>query len=484
MRQLGIESLLLSLLGGLLGLFAGWSASRALTALAEGAIDLGPLSDAGLDHRVLAFTLILSCLTALLFGFAPAWQASRIDLQSSVKSHGKGAIGGRGQDRMRSVLVVGEVALAVVLLVGAGLLLRTLWNITAVKLGFQTENAFTMRTIVFGSPSERARLTEAILERIESLPRVAAAGTIQFLPLSGHTNQGPFHFVGRSLPADPLTMESDVSTVSRGYFEAVGMQLLRGRDFGREERIDGPRVALVNQAFVKKYSPEQDPIGRVILGDWADPKPTEIVGVVNDIRHNAITAEPRPTIFFAQSQVPGYITYFVVRTTADPASLAAAIRREVRNVDPRQPLTDVQPLAQYVSAALARPRLYANFIGAFASLAVFLAAIGLYGLMAYLVSQRTHEIGLRMALGARPRDVLSSTILQGARLVAAGLALGIAAAMGLSQLVSSLLYGVRPIDPATYLAAGALLLAVGALAAFVPARRAAAVDPIVALRYQ
>jgi putative ABC transport system permease protein len=479
-----MESLVLSLTGGTLGLFAGWGASRALAVLAEGAIDLSQIPDAGLDIRVLVFTLALSCLTALLFGLVPAWQASRIDLQSSVKSQARGAIGGRGQDRMRSILVVAEVALAVVLLVGAGLLLRTVSNMTAVKLGFQAENAFTMRTIVFGGPAERANLTEAILERVESLPGVAAAGTIQFLPLSGMTNQGPFHFVGRSLPTDPMQTESDVSTVSRGYFEAIGMELLRGRAFGRGDRMDSPRVALVNQAFVNKYSREEDPVGRVILGDWASPKPTEIIGVVNDIRHNGITAEPRPTIFLAQAQLPGYITYFVVRTAADPAALAAAIRREVRDVDPKQPLTDIQPLKQYVSAALARPRLYANFIGAFASLALFLTAIGLFGLLAYTVSQRTHEIGLRMALGAQPRDVLASTVWHGTRLIGGGLALGIAAAVGLSQVVSKLLYGVRATDPMTYAGVAALLVIVGAVAAFVPARRAAAVDPIVALRYE
>jgi putative ABC transport system permease protein len=450
--------------------------------LAEGAVDFGQMADVGLDERVLAFTLTLCCLTALLFGVVPAWRASRIDLQSRLKSQGRGTLGGKGQDRMRSALAVVEVALAVILLIGAGLFLRTFSNLGDVKLGFQPENAITMRTLVTGTPAARAGMLDSILDRAEVLPGVKAAGTIQFLPLAGFTNQGPFHFVGRPLPADIKSMESDVSTVSRGYFAAIGMELLRGRTFGRADDLESPRVALVNQAFVNRYSRDEDPLGRMILGDWSNPKPTEIIGVVADIRHNGLTAEPRPTVFLCQSQHPGYITYLVVRTAADPAALAAAVRREVRQIDPRQPFTDVQPLSQYVSKALARPRLYANFVGAFAALALFLAAIGLYGMLAYAVSQRTHEIGLRIALGAPPRRVLVSTILQGARLVAVGLVVGIAGAFALSQIVSRLLYGVRPTDPWTYIGVGGLMATVALLAAFVPARRAAAVDPIVALR--
>lgn len=276
-----------------------------------------------------------------------------------------------------------------------------------------------------------------------------------------------------------------MSTVSRGYFAASGMELLRGRPFGRQDQMDSPRVALVSQAFVNQYSRGEDPIGLVILGDWANPKPTEIIGVVNDIRHTGLTVEPQPTVFLCQSQVPGYFTNLVVRTvSSDPVALAPVIRRAVRSVDAKQPFTDVRSMKEYVSMALARPKLYARFVGTFALLALFLSAIGLYGLLAYAVSQRTHEIGLRMALGAQPGDVLLSTMWNGAKLIAAGIVLGTAAAFALGSLVSRFLFGIRPVDPFTYVGVAVVLMVVAAVAAFLPARRAAAIDPIVALRYE
>jgi putative ABC transport system permease protein len=280
-----------------------------------------------------------------------------------------------------------------------------------------------------------------------------------------------------------MITESDVSTVSRGYFAAMGIPVLRGRPFARQDHRDGPRVALVNESFVKNFSADEDPIGRVILGDWANPKPTEIIGVVGDIRHNGLTAEPRPTVFLAQSQVPGYYTYIIVRTAMEPTRMAATIRREIRQVDPRQPVTTVQPMTQYVSSALARPRLYAVLLGAFASLALLLAAVGLYGLMAFAVSKRTHEIGVRMALGAQRQDVLVSILAEGARLTLTGLAAGAICAAVLSRVVGDLLYGVTVNDPLTYCGAAVLLAVVALIAAYLPARRAARIDPIVALRY-
>lgn len=480
-QQLLVESLTLAGMGCVLGTFVGLAASRALVFLAQDAVAFGQMANVRLDGRVLAFTVGISLLAAIFFGLIPAWRSSSFDLQTGLKERGGEA---RSGDRIRSAFVIAEVALAVVLLVGAGLLLRTFSHLLAVDLGFRAKQVMTMRMLVLGDPAHRSNVVEGILDRVESLPEVQAIGTIQFLPLAGFTNNGPFHFLARPLPADPKDMESDVSTVSHGYFAALGIPLLKGRAFNQQDGLNSPRVALVNQAFLNKYSRARDPVGEQIIGDWQNPKPTLIVGVVGDIRHNGLTTQPRPTVFLAQAQVPGYITYLVVRTNGRPEPLVAAIRKDVQQVDPTLAITAVESMEHYVDTALARPRLYAWLLGTFAALALALAAVGLYGLIAYMVTRRTREIGIRMALGAQSKDVLGSVLGQGMRLTTIGLTAGIVCAFGLVRFLRSLLYGVGATDMATFVTVAALLAAIALVAVYVPARRASKVDPMVSLRYQ
>src|SRR5579871_1540487 len=340
-QQLLIESLTLAGLGCLLGTLFGLAASRALVFLAKEAVAFGQMADVGIDVRVLSFTAGISLAAAISFGLIPAWQSSGFDLNIGLNDRSGES---RGGNRLRSAFVVAEVALAMVLLIGAGLLLRTFAHLAAVKLGFRTEQVVTMRMLVLGDPAHRSNVVEGILDRTESLPEVHEVGTIQFLPLAGFTNNGPFHFLARPLPKVPADMESDVSTVSRGYFAALGIPVIEGRAFTRQDSLNSSRVAVVNQAFVKKYSPGRDPVGEQIIGDWANPKPTQIIGVVGDIRHNGLTTAPRPTVFLAQSQVPGYITYLVIRTNGSAEPLVAAVRKQIQKVDPTLAVTAVESM--------------------------------------------------------------------------------------------------------------------------------------------
>jgi putative ABC transport system permease protein len=483
-QQLVVESVLLSAVGGASGLVIGLWASRLLLVLGKDIVSPGQVEHVHLNVHVLTFTIALSLLTAILSGMMPAWQASRFDLQGGLKEQDRAASEHRGQRRLRAAVVVGEVALSVVLLVGAGLLLRTFSYLLRVKLGFEPEHVLGACMLVMGDREHRSNLVDHILDRVEVLPGVRAAGTIQFLPLGGWHNGGPFHFVGEPDPVESENMQTDVAVVSRGYFAAMGIPLLQGRPFTKGDTIDSPRVAVVSQSFVRKYLLHLDPLGHRIIGDWSNPAPTRIVGVVGDIRQDGLTTEPRPTVYLAQVQSPGYITYVVVRTTGPPEQLAPAIRHAVAEVDSTQPVTSIQGMEQYVSADLARPRLYMALLGTFAGLALVLAVIGLYGLLAYTVTQRTHEIGIRIALGASPAAVLRSTLKQGTAMTMTGLAIGLPSAMALSRLISTWLYGVTTGDTLTYLVVAGVLSSAALFGCYIPARRAANVDPMVALRHE
>ena len=405
--------------------------------------------------------------------------------QAALREQSRGGTADSRHHRMRSLLVVAEVALALVLLVGAGLLLRTFSSLVRVDLGFQPAETITMGLFLGVRPPEvRAALVDRILDRVDALPGVKAAGTIQFLPLTGMNCGTGFWLEGQAAGDPSRALPTDCSLVSRGYFAAMGIPILAGRPFDGRDRMGAPRVLIVNQSFAKRYFPDGRALGRHILVQASNQAIAEIVGVVGDIRHNGLTSEPAPTVFLLHAQTPGYITSLVVRAAGDATTQAAAVRRAIHDVDPMQAVSAVRTLEQYVGDALARPRLYAALVACFAAIAVMLAAIGVYGLLAYIVTQRTHEIGIRLALGATRANVFRELFGHGARLVAAGLVIGAVVAMGLRGVVSTLLFGVTPGDPISYLVAGAAFLGVALAAVAIPARRASVVQPVNALRHE
>jgi predicted permease len=484
-RQLVIESLVLATFGGAAGLLLAHWATQALVTLTAGALTVGSTEPVGLDSRCLVFTLAVSVITALVFGLVPARQASHVEPQAAMKEQSRGGTADRRQHRMRRVLVATEVALAVVLLVGAGLLLRTFSSVVRVDLGFQPAETITMGIFLgMRTPDARVAMVDQILDRVEALPGVKAAGTIQFLPLAGMSCGTGFWREGEA-PGDPSrALPTECSLVSRGYFAAMGIPVLGGRPFDSRDRMNSPRVLVVNRSFARRYFPDGRALGRRILVLGSNQALAEIVGIVGDVRHNGLTSEPAPTAFLLHAQTPGYITTVVVRTSGDPTAAATAVRRAIQDVDPTQAVSAVRTMDQYVGNALIRPRMYAALVTCFAGIAVMLAAIGVYGLFAYIVTQRTHEIGIRFALGAARGKVFLDLFGQGARLVLTGLITGVVAALGLRGLLSTLLFGVTAGDPVSYLTAAAACAAVALAVVAIPAYRASRVDPMSALRHE
>jgi predicted permease len=483
-RQLVTESLVLAFLSGAAGLVVAYFAIEALVRLtAAGSLSTSVMAPVRLDAACLAFTALLSTATALAFGLMPAWRSARTDPHAVMRQQSRSATIDRHHHRIRGLLVGGEVALAVVLLVGAGLLLRTFSSLVNVDIGFQPANTLTVGLFLpIRSPEARIEALERILERVEVLPGVQAAGTIQFLPLSGANCGTRFRHYGAPTGSASSGLSTECSLVSRGYFAAMGIPLLDGRVFDGQDRRTSSRVVIVNQTFARRYFPDGRALGRRLLVDWSDQASAEIVGVVGDVRHNGLNSEAAPTVFLLHAQTPGFITNLVVRTTVEPALQAAAVRRAIQEVDPTQGVTIGKTMEQYVGEALARPRLYATLVACFAVIAVTLAVIGLYGLIAYIVTQRTHEIGIRLALGAARSHVFHDLFRQGALLVLIGLGIGVLAAAGLRGVVSTLLFGVAPGDPASYVIAAIGFAAVALVAVALPARRGSRIEPVTALR--
>ncbi len=481
-RQLLIEGFVLSLCGAVVGLVLAAWATQTLVTLSAGTLTAGSPVPVRLDAACLLFTLGVSVVTTMALGLAPARQVSHVEPQGALRA--RGATSDRRQQRVSGALVVVQVALAVVLTVGAGLLLRTLSSLSHVDLGFRPTGAVTMGLFLGLRPPEtRVTLLDEILDRVEGLQGVNAAGTIQFLPLSGMTCGTGFWMEEHAGERDPSrTLSTECALVGRGYFDAMGIAVREGRPFERRDTVASPRVLVVNRTFAARYFPDGSALGRRMLVQSSNQEAAEVVGVVDDVRHNGLTFDPAPTVFLLHAQTPGYITNLVVRTDGDPLSHAAAIVRAIHEVDATQAVSGVRTLDADVAKVLARPRLHAVLVTSFAIIAVMLAAFGLYGVLAYVVGQRTRDIGVRLALGAAPARIFRSVLLQGMALVAAGLVLGLLTTLGLRHVVSALLFGVAPADPLTYLIATLALVAAATVALVVPARRAARVAPVTVLR--
>jgi putative ABC transport system permease protein len=479
--QLLVESVLLSVGAGALGLlFAAWGIDALLAFAPPG---IPRLESVSLDGRVLLFTTALSVLTGIAFGLAPAISASRPNLTEALKEGTRGSTEGR-RNRLRSMLVVAAVALSLMLLAGAGLLLRSFIHVTGIDAGYDHRNAVALdiapRSLAYADAKAMLAFDERLLDEIRRLPGVMSVGAADTLPLRPQQTVWSFTFVGR--PAPPPGREPSAQSVSvmPGFFESMRIPLLRGRGIAKTD-VDGtPKVTVVNEAFVREHFPNEDPIGKQLQLDTDDA--VQIVGVVGDVRWQSLTDEPHPMMFQALAQRPNRQISVVVRSNA-PDSLPASLRALVRRLDPQQPITRIDALAGVREESLAARRFNMILLGALAVIALVLAAVGIFSVMSYSVTQRTTEIGIRMALGAESIDVVRLIVGHASRLVAAGVALGIGGAMLASRAITSLLYGVRAADPWTFAAIVVLIAGTALVASWLPARRAARVDPLVAIRY-
>jgi putative ABC transport system permease protein len=490
-RQLLTESVVLALMGGLLGLLVTLWGIEVLTAFKpEGVITWQKLDfeSAGIDGQVLAFNLSLSLFTGLLFGLMPALQASRAEINESLKEGFSGmTMRPRGLRRLnaRNVLVVTEIAIALVLLISAGLMIKSFSRLQAIRTGFDPSSTLTLKAdLPKYKPEAAAAFYEQLLARINTLPGVQSATVATSTPLSGNSSGTIMTIEGRPPLDEPGV---GLHAVAPDHFATLGIPLLRGRAFTEQDRAGARRVAIINETAARRFFPDDDPLGkRITLAVGWEPEDdtAEIVGVVGDVKYGKVEDRPNPDVYLSYLQPTENTSFVIVRTKAEPTSLAGAVRREVLALDKNVPIYDVKSMEDRISAATSKTRFSALLLGIFAGLALVLAAIGIYGVMSYAVSSRIHEIGIRMALGARQRDVLKLLMSDAALLTAVGLAIGLAAAYAITRVLASQLYEVTSTDISTFAVISSLLAAVALLAFGIPVRRAMAVDPVIALRYE
>ena len=487
-RQLLTESILLAVIAGGAGLLLAIWATPFLAHLVPDS--LAPLAGSGINAYVLVFLVAVSILCGVLFGLAPALRISRLDLANAMKQSGSGSGVGSAATRVRDVLVVAEVALALVLFSGATLMVRSFMNVRNLDPGFRPAHVLTVETeLPFPKYSDVARRNafyKQALDRINHLPGVVAAGCVTWPPLTNWGGATAIVIEGQPKPLSGHAMIPNFRMISDKYIQAIGMRLLQGRTFDSRDAAGTPLVALVNQTAAKKFWYGRSPLGTRFNDD--DDGATAwitVVGIVADVRQSGLDQPPRPEVYLPYDQhdffAPGFLT---VRTAGDPMSVANAVREQIWVVDKDQPITSVMPLEQMLSDYLAPRELQSSLLGGFAGFALLLAALGIYAVLAFSVAQRTQEIGVRVALGAQPSDILRNVLLQGLKLAAIGVAIGVAGALALSQLLSTFLFGVTATDPWTLAAAVAALVLVALAACYIPARRAMKVDPMIALRYE
>jgi putative ABC transport system permease protein len=486
-RQLLTESILLSIVGGGIGLLLAVWWSDLLVAL--GKDDIPRAVQVGLDWRVLLFTAGVSLLTGLVFGLVPALQGSRTELTESLKEGGRSGSSGARRNVMRSALVVIELAVAVVLLIGAGLLIQSLWRLQRVEPGLNPHNVLTFNVSLSDvkySSEQQSQYFAQLRTRLAALPGVESASGGLPLPLSGDRFSISFEIDGRPV-AKKDQPSADVFVTDVGYFRTMGIPIVKGRDFSDSDQHKTAPVVIVTQQFAREFFPGEDPIGKRIkpgIATFDNEKSTmrEIIGVVGDIRSRGLSTPIKPAYYVPETQVPFNQLAMVVRTTGDPHALITASNKVVSELDKDIPVFGTKTMEEYLSSSVAAPRFNTTLLSIFACVALVLTIVGLYGVMSYSVAQRTNEIGIRLALGAQTRDVIALIVKQGLTLVAIGLAIGLPAAFALMRLISGLVFGVTTRDPLTFMGAALVLGGVGLLACYIPALRATRVDPIEALR--
>lgn len=490
-RQLLTESMLLAVVGSGIGLLLAYGEVRLLRGM--NTANIPRVNEIDIDGRVLGFTVLIAILTGIVFGLAPALQASKTDLNSTLKEGSRGSTGGINRQRISSLLVISEVALTMLPLIGAGLMIKSFMSLQRVNPGFNPANTLTMLVNLPPSKYSDDHQVEAFFEQtlknIEALPGAQSVGIVTSVPLTTSSIIRLRFIVEDHPPANASEVpKANYRSISHNYFRAMGIPLVKGRFFSEQDRGQSPPVVIINETMASRYWPGADPIGRRLTIPLLRAVPREVVGVVADVKHASLDTESGAEMYVPYLQKPFNFMAFVVRTTSDPSSMIGAVRGEILSVDESQPVYAVKTMEQVVNESVSQPRLYMLLLGSFGALALLLAAVGIYGVMNYSVTQRTHEIGIRMALGAQRRDILRMVVGQGMRLALVGVVVGLVAAFLLTFLLTrvmeTLLFGVSTRDLATFFIIPLLLAAVAFFSTYIPARRATRVEPMVALRYE